>query len=461
MFKLYNTLSRKIEDFVPINPPTVGMYTCGPTVYDYQHIGNFRTMALSDILYRTLKYNGFEVKSVRNITNIDDKIMKGAAEKRLPISEYSKEYTRLFFEDTAKLNILPVDVTTYATEYVGKMVEYIKELIEKDYAYVEADGSVYFDISKFPGYGKLSRLDKRTVKSGTRVLSDEYPKDNVQDFALWKSVREDEREGYNSPWGRGRPGWHIECSVMSQGNLGDSFDIHVGGVDLIFPHHENEIAQSEAKSGKPFVRYWVHGEFLNVDGGKMSKSLGNFYTLGDVEKKGFRPLALRYFYLTAHYRAVLNFTWEALENAQNSLDKLRNKMGALQQPSKGVVFKGAVGCAEYEQKFLEAINDDLNMPVALAVMWKLIDDKDLPARARLVSLLRFDKVLGLKLDEVTTDIIDIIELPKEVQELVAKREKLREEQRFAQADEIRQKIERIGYNIEDTPESVKVKSIKQ
>lgn len=443
--KFYNTLSRKIEEFIPINPPKVGMYTCGPTVYDYQHIGNFRTMALSDILYRTLKYNGFKVKSVRNITNIDDKIIKGATEKKLPISEYSKEYTRLFFEDTAKLNILPADVTTYATEYVAKMIGYVKELVAKGYAYVEADGSVYFDISKFPGYGKLSRLDKRSIKSGTRVLSDEYTKDDVQDFALWKSVRSDEREGYDSPWGRGRPGWHIECSVMSQDNLGDSFDIHAGGVDLIFPHHENEIAQSEAKTSKPFVKYWVHGEFLNVDGGKMSKSLGNFYTLRDIEKRSFGPLALRYFYLTAHYRTVLNFTWEALGNAQNSLGRLRNKVGALRQPFKGVVFKGAVGCAEYEQRFLGAINEDLNMPEALAVVWKLVDDQTMPAEARLASLLRMDKVLGLKLAELPAE----KEIPGEVKKIMAKREKLRQGGKYSEADKIRDEITKMGYTVSD------------
>lgn len=459
--QLYNTLSRKIEEFVPLNPPRVGMYTCGPTVYDFQHIGNFRTMMLSDILYRTLKYNGFEAKSVRNITDIDDKIIKGAKEKNLSIGEYSKEYTRLFFEDTEKLNILPVDVTTYATEYVGKMVEYIKELIEKGYAYVEADRSVYFDISRFSDYGKLSRLDKRSIKSETRVLSDEYTKGNVQDFALWKSVKSDEREGYDSPWGRGRPGWHIECSVMGQDNLGDSFDIHVGGVDLIFPHHENEIAQSEAKTDKPFVKYWVHGEFLNVDGGKMSKSLGNFYTLRDMEKRGFDPLALRYFYLTAHYRTVLNFTWEALGGAQNALDKLRSKIKLLQRANQGVALIAAVGCAGYEGDFLEVINDDLNMPEALAVMWKLVDDASLPAGARLTSLLRMDKVLGLRLDDIQDSGFEIREVSGKVQKLIDEREKLREKKKFAESDQIREEIERLGYTIGDMPSGARLNKVNK
>ncbi|MEK7565678.1 MAG: cysteine--tRNA ligase [Patescibacteria group bacterium] len=425
--RFYNTLSRKIEEFRPINPPYVGMYTCGPTVYDYQHIGNFRTMMLSDILVRVLKYNGYEVKSVRNVTDIDDKIIAGAAQKNVSISDFSKEFTRVFFEDLEKLNILPVSVNTYATEYIPKMVSYISELLAKGYAYVEDDGSVYFSIAKFPGYGKLSKVNLSGLKTGTRILSDEYTKDLVQDFALWKKMGSKERGGYDSPWGKGRPGWHIECSVMSQDNLGDTFDIHVGGRDLKFPHHENEIAQAEVKTGKPFVNYWVHGEFLNVDGGKMSKSLKNFYTIKDVEEKGFEPLTLRYFYLTAHYRKLLNFTWEALEGAQKALDRLREKYAKL--ASQELLLR---------DQFLEAINDDLNMPQALAVAWKTESKKDLE---------EFDKVLGLRLGDLRE--LRDMGVPEEIKKLLDEREKLRGKKKFAEADEIRDKIIKKGYAVED------------
>ena len=422
--KIYNTLSRKIEEFRPINPPKVGMYTCGPTVYDYQHIGNFRTMVLSDLLGRILKYNNYEVKTVRNITDIDDKIIKNASEKQIPIKEYSTKFTKSFFEDSKKLNILAPEVTTHATKYVPKIIIYIEDLIKKGFAYRENDGSVYFSIAKFSDYGKLSGLDKRELKTGTRILSDEYSKENIQDFALWKATKPGEIQSYDSPWGKGRPGWHIECSVMSQDNLGENFDLHVGGIDLLFPHHENEIAQSEAKTGQPFVKYWVHGEFLNVDGGKMSKSLKNFYTLQDIIDKGFEPLALRYFYLSAHYRTVLNFTFEALEAAQTALQKLRRKAQNL--ASQEVLLRSY---------FLDAINDDLNMPQALAVAWKTENHDD---------LLEFDKVLGLDLFKENKK-----EIPEEVKKLLAEREKLRGEKKFAEADKIREELEKYGYSAQD------------
>jgi len=324
MLSLYNTLSRSVEEFKPINPPNVGMYTCGPTVYNYMHIGNLRTFVFSDILQRVLVYNGYKVKSVQNITDIDDKIIKKAKAEQVEMAHITFKFTKVFLEDVKKLNILDKDVMPRATEYVEKMIDYIKVLVDKKFAYVEKDGSVYFDISRFPNYGKLSGIDISSLKTGTRILSDEYTKENVQDFALWKSEPTDE-VGFDSPWGRGRPGWHIECSVMSQDNLGETFDIHAGGIDLIFPHHENEIAQSEGKTGKKFVNFFVHGAHMLVDGAKMSKSLDNFYTLKDVEEKNFEPLSLRYLYLQTHYRQEMNFTWEALKAAQNALDKLREE----------------------------------------------------------------------------------------------------------------------------------------
>lgn len=437
MLKIHNTLTRKIEEFEPINPPNVGMYICGPTVYDYMHVGNLRTFVLSDILIRVLKYDGYIVKAVQNITDIDDKIVKKAKENNVTIEEISKKFTGLFLQDTKALNILDKKVMPRATEYLGKMIKFIEILIEKDFAYIEKDGSVYFGISKFPQYGKLSGIEKAELKSGTRVLSDEYSKENPSDFALWKAVGPQE-VGFDSPWGHGRPGWHIECSVMSQENLGDTIDIHVGGIDLTFPHHENEIAQSEAKTGKKFVNYWVHGGFLLVEGKKMSKSLHNFYTLTDIVKKGFDPLALRYLYLQTHYRQEMNFTWEALEGAQNALNRLRNEISGADEPK--------IGCAEFEQKFEEAINDDLNMPNALAIVWDLVKS-DYPKSAKLESLYKMDKVLGLNLKEVQEK--KPLEIPEEVKNLVKEREGLRKQGRYHLADQLRNKIKKMGYEIQD------------
>lgn len=444
MLKLFNSLTRKIEEFTPINPPQVSIYTCGPTVYDYMHIGNLRTFVLSDLLIRVLKQNGFQVHSVRNITDIDDKIIARAKEKKLTIQELAEEYSQAFFTDLDKLNILAVDVNPKATEYINQMIKYVEELVEKEVAY-EKDGSVYFDISKFPNYGKLSGLKSRTLKTGTRILSDEYSKDNVQDFALWKAVGPDE-VGWDSPWGRGRPGWHIECSVMSQEYLGDTFDLHVGGVDLLFPHHENEIAQAEAKTGQQFVRFFVHGEHVLVEGAKMSKSLNNFYTLKDLEDKGFDPLALRYLFLSAHYRDKLNFTWEALQAAQNALSNLRETVRGLE--TGGQVTK------EYEQKFLEAVNNDLGLSQAVALMHQLLGDQNLSATEKGVTLLKMDQVLGLGLEEYLGQKIAV---PAEVQKLVDQREQMRVAGDFVQSDQLRKKITDLGFEVEDTSSGSRVK----
>lgn len=445
--KLHNSLTREVEEFEPIKPPIVGMYTCGPTVHDYQHIGNFRTMVLSDILYRVLTVNGYKVKSVRNITDIDDKIIKKAAQKGLPINEFSKEYSKIFFEDLQKLNVLEVDANPKATEYIKQMIAYNKDLIEKGLAY-EKDGSVYFDISKFKDYGKLSRVDKRELKTDTRVLSDEYTKENVQDFALWKAVKENE-EGFDSPWGRGRPGWHIECSVMSQEHLGETFDIHVGGIDLLFPHHENEIAQSEGKTGKKFVNYFIHGEHMMVDGKKMSKSLNNFYTIKDVEKRGFDPLVLRYLFLTAHYRDSLNFTWDSLKGAQTALDKLRNQMFSLRKEEGRTTLspEKQKKVEDYRSQFTEAINNDLNTPQALAVLWEVIKS-NIPSTDKFDLVLSFDEVLGLGLAQIK----DVrFKISDKIQKLVKQREKLRKAGRFEESDRVREKIDSLGHKVQDPP----------
>jgi cysteinyl-tRNA synthetase len=406
------------------------------------HIGNLRTFVFSDLLFRVLKFDDFQVEAAQNITDIDDKIIKKAKDEAKTISEVTTEYTKYFLEDIEKLNINPRNLKEQprATEYVEKMVAYIQILIEKEFAYVEKDGSVYFDISKFTDYGKLSGLEKRELKTGTRVLSDEYSKDDVQDFALWKAVEENE-VGYDSPWGKGRPGWHIECSVMSQSILGNKIDIHAGGIDLIFPHHENEIAQSEAKTGEsPFVKYWVHGAHMLVDGKKMSKSLHNFYTLAEIADRGFDPLALRYLFLQTHYRQEMNFTFEALEAAQNALNRLRKEVAAWEDSSTSIL--------EYEEQFRNAVNDDLNMPQSLSTLWEVVRS-DKTNSEKLATVLKFDEVLGLSLKDAKSLIQKQETVPAEVQEMLKEREDLRKEKKFIEADKIREKILEMGYKVED------------
>ena len=446
MLRLFNSLSRQIEEFIPLVPGKVGMYSCGPTVYDFQHIGNLRTAIFSDILRRVLMVNDFTIKLVRNITDIEDKIIKRASELEITPKELTDKYTQIFFNDLNSLNILPADVSPKATEHIEAMIKYIEVLIKRDFAY-ENNGSIYFDISKFPDYGKLSQLDKRELKTGTRTLSDEYEKENIQDFALWKSVGLDEF-GFDSPWGKGRPGWHIECSVMSQQNLGDTFDIHTGGVDLLFPHHENEIALSEAKTGQKFVNYFIHGEHLLIDGKKMAKSASNFYTLKDLEEKTFEPLAFRYLVLTAHYRDKLNFTWESLGAAQNALNNLREIVRQWTMDNGQWTIEN-----DLYQKFKEALNNDLNTPQALAVLWELVKS-DLPDNEKAGIILEMDKVLGLGLAEYIGKPVDV---PAEVMELVNQREAARNNKDFEKSDEIRKQINDLGFMIEDLETGPKVK----
>ncbi len=445
MLKIFNSLTRKIEEFTPINSQSVGMYVCGPTVYDYMHIGNLRTFTTSDILRRVLELDNYQVKFVENITDIDDKIIKRAKEQGVTTEELAKKYEKAFLEDIYRLNILPANVNPRATEHVGKMIKYIEELLKKGLAY-EKDGSVYFDISKFPDYGKLSQIDKRELKTGTRILSDEYSKDDVQDFALWKSVGPED-VGWDSPWGRGRPGWHIECSVMSQEYLGDSFDIHTGGIDLLFPHHENEIAQAEGKTGKKFVNYFLHGEHMLVDGQKMSKSLDNFYTIKDLEEKEIDTLALRYLFLTAHYKERLNFTWESLKAAQAALNKIREEIRLWEQPKEGV--------DEFQQKFSESVNNDLNTPQAVGVLHQLLKS-DYPTSSKSASILFMDKVLGLGLEDYLGKPIDV---PVEVMKLVETRENTRGLGDFTQSDKLRGEIKKLGYEVEDTPKGPVIKKL--
>ena len=454
MIKLFNTLSGKKEIFKPFKGKTAQIYTCGPTVYNYAHLGNLRTYVFEDILRRALEINGYKIKQITNITDVEDKIIKKAQQEKKEISQITRPYEKIFFEDLEKLNIEKAERYPRATEHIKEIINLISILVKKGFAYQSEDKSIYFDISKFKNYGKLSGLKKRQIpacqqagKSVGRIDSDEYKKDDAQDFVLWKSAKSNE-PFWSSPWGAGRPGWHIECSAMSMKYLGKTLDIHAGGVDLIFPHHENEIAQSEAATGKKFSKFWIHGEHLLVDGEKMSKSLGNIFTLRDFEKNNVNFLAFRYLLLGTHYRKKLNFTWQSLKAAQNALNNLyeffraSNKSASISQNQHKSASK------KYEKLFLTAINDDLNTPKALSVLWKIIKEKNLPGREKRRLLIDFDKVLGLGLKDIRPKKTAII--PQKIKDFVQKRELLRNNKQFIQADALRKQIEKLGYLIEDT-----------
>jgi len=449
-------MTREKDEFKPIDDMKVGLYTCGPTVYDYAHIGNWRTYLFEDILRRHLEYRGFEVMHVMNLTDVDDKTIRGANSRGISLNEYTAPFIEGFFEDRDALNVLPAHVYPRATEHVPEMIEIIKTLLDKGFAYKAEDGSVYFDISKFPGYGKLSHFRMEDLKAGARVRSDEYEKAQVSDFALWKGW--DEADGsvfWETELGKGRPGWHIECSAMSSKYLGKTFDIHTGGVDNIFPHHENEIAQSEASCGCTFVNYWMHSEHLQVDGRKMSKSLGNFYTLRDVIAKGYDPLVFRYLGISAHYKAKLNFTWKGMDAARTTLGNLYDFMGRL-DTSKSSGMEDAVERAKHD--FGEALDDDLNMPIALSVVFNLIKEVNTRGgggKEVFDAMVDFDRVLGLDLAERATPATT--EVPPEIEALLAERNAARAARDWATADRIRDELSAAGYVIEDTPEGSRVK----
>ncbi|MBN2197626.1 cysteine--tRNA ligase [Candidatus Wolfebacteria bacterium] len=453
MIKLYNILFRKKQIFKPIHNKQVGLYTCGPTVYDFVHIGNLRTYIFEDILRKTLKYNNYKIKHIMNITDVEDKIIKRAKKENKNIKEITEFFTDLFFKDIKKLNIEKAEFYPRATKHIKEMIVLIETLIKKGFAYQGKDKSIYFDISKFKNYGKLSQLKKRKIKTGARIVADEYNKDEAQDFVLWKAKKGDE-PFWQSPFGKGRPGWHIECSAMAMKYLGKTFDIHCGAVDLIFPHHENEIAQSEAATGKKFVNYWIEGEHLLVDNKKMSKSLNNFYTLRDLENKNFNPLAFRYLILTSHYRSKLNFSWKSLEAAQNALNNLYNEIKQINidKTKTNTNKKTSLNIQkQYKSKFLSAINDDLNTAKTISIVWQIIKDKKLINKEKKQLLTEFDKILSLGLNKVKT-----IKIPPQIKALASKREKLRVNKQFIQADRLRKKLEQLGYLIEDTPQGPKV-----
>jgi len=455
---LTNTLSRKKEEFKPIKQGFVGIYSCGPTVYRNVHIGNLRTYIAADLLKRMFLYNGSKVKHVKNITDVGHMRTTGADEHYDPIInealregksplELAKHYTDLYREDEKKLNVLSADENPKATDHIPEMIAIIKKLLEKDLAY-ETEGNVYFNVKKFSSYGKLSgnTLEKMDQLMEAVRVSVETDKNDSADFALWKKATDDRAMVWDSPWGKGFPGWHIECSAMSTKYLGSHFDIHTGAEDLIFPHHEDEIAQSEGAFDETFVNYWVHAGYLLVDGKKMARSAGNFYTLSDIINKGYQPLAFRYLMLTAHYKSRLNFTWDSLEAAANALNNLYREISSYGSEAK-------VGCAEFEQKFLEAVNDDLDIPKGLTVVWELVKS-DYPPSAKLRSLFKFDEVLGLGLKEIANT-----ETSGEVGQLVEQREEARAAKDFAKSDELRAQIAAKGFEVVDTDEGPKLKKI--
>ena len=449
--RLYNYLTHKKEVFLPLKKDLVSFYACGPTVYNYVHIGNLRTYVFEDVLRRVLEEDGYRVRHVMNITDIDDKTIRESKAAHMDLSTYTKRYEEAFFKDLATLAITPAWKYPRATEHVESMVTLISKLLKKKIAYI-SDGSVYFSISAFPSYGRLSRLAGRTLKTGARVDSDEYSKDMAEDFVLWKAKKEDE-PSWPSPFGEGRPGWHIECSTMSAHYLGMPFDIHAGGVDLIFPHHENEIAQSEGAQGTQFVRFFVEGEHLLVEGAKMSKSLGNTYTLRDIETREFSPLDFRYLTLSAHYRTKLNFTWDSLESARCARSELMEFIRTLLIDSEGKKYSGGsrFPYSAWQKKFMDAAHDDLNIPKALGVLWSFIrayyKAKTKHPKSAYTLFLGFDKVLGLSLLQVAIQTV-----PSNILHLLQERELLRKAQRWQEADKVRDSIEKEGWMVQDRSE---------
>lgn len=465
MLKLYNTLTKTIEEFKPRDPNSVTLYCCGPTVYDYAHIGNFRTYAMTDFLVRTLRYLGYKVNYVMNVTDVghlvsdadsgEDKLEKGAKREGKTAWDVAKFYTNAFLADSNKLKLLEPDVRPKPTEHIQEQIAMVQALLDKGFAYTIDDG-MYFDTNKFKEYGMLTGQSLEDLKAGARVEVNQQKK-NPTDFALWKFSPKGQKRDmeWDSPWGKGFPGWHIECSAMSRKYLGDQIDIHTGGMDLIPIHHTNEIAQSEAATGKsPFVRFWVHGQFILVDGEKMAKSKGNFYRLDDIEAKNFDPLALRYLYLTAHYRAFLNFTWESLQASQKSLEQLRGQVESLrlQASERRVLSHEKLAKIDaFRKKFEDALTNDLNMPQALATVWEMLKS-NIPSQDKFDLTLDFDEVLGLNLREERG-----FEIPKEIQELAHTRDGLRKENKFQEADHVRLEIEKRGYLVDDTPEGSYIK----
>ncbi|MBQ8882657.1 MAG: cysteine--tRNA ligase [Clostridia bacterium] len=453
MLKIFNTLSREKEEFKPVGK-AVTMYSCGPTVYNYAHIGNLRTYVFMDEVRRVLKYNGYKLKGVMNITDVghllsdgdegEDKMQKASREQKKTPWEIAEYYTSVFFEDIAQLNIGKPEIIAKATDHIEDMIKYVEKLVELGYGYETSDG-IYFDIEKFEGYGKLSRLNLDDQIAGARVeVNDE--KRNPYDFALWKKAPKEHIMQWPSPWGMGYPGWHIECSAMSRKYLGSLIDIHSGGVDHIPVHHENEIAQSEALEGKKTVNTWMHGEFMLVDGGKMSKSLGNTYTVAQLQEMGYAPLAFRYFCLNTHYRKKLNFTFDGLKAAAVAYDRLLALLGE-HKASSATTDKAVLD--KYLEEFTTAVNDDINIPASLGVLWTML--KNLPKSKDVYALaLTFDKVLGLSLDKATVPAKKEIVVSDEIRAIAETRWQARLNKDWATSDALRDKLLALGFVVKDS-----------
>ena len=468
---IFDTQTRMVEEITPEKDSLIRMYTCGPTVYDFAHIGNFRTFLFEDMLRRTLQLFGYTVTQVMNLTDVDDKTIRQSLVKNIPLAQYTEQYKKAFFEDLSFLRIQKAEQYPEATAYIPQMIAMISALVDKKAAYIHTDKSVYFSLSAAKEYGKLSHLKTQELQTQKRALSstDSYEKEDLQDFVLWKAYDE-KRDGsvfWESPWGKGRPGWHIECSVMAKELLGETIDIHAGGVDLIFPHHENEIAQSETCTGKPFSRYWVHAEHLLVDHKKMSKSLGNFYTLRDLIEKGYDPVAIRFFLLSNHYRTQLNFSLESIEAASASIKRIRDCVQRIETEAKKQIdteeFLKKV--SSYKEDFLNALAHDLHANEAVATVFDLIryvnhtlDSSGISENE--ASILKdffaqFDAIFDiLRADEKS--------IPEEIQQLLDQRAAARKRKDYAASDTLRNKIFSLGYIVEDLPEGQRVqKDVQQ
>ena len=459
--QFYNSLTRKKEIFKPIEPGKVKLYTCGPTVYDTAHIGNFRAFMFEDLLKRYLLLKGFEVNHIMNITDVDDKTIKRSFDENIPISELTKKYTGRFFEDLKVLKILPADNYPKATNHVPAMVRMIENLVKNKNAYIADDGSVYFAIDSYHDYGQLINLDFSQQKRSNRILADEYTKEKPQDFVLWKGWKEKEGDIFwDSPWGKGRPGWHIECSAMSTEYLGNHFDIHCGGVDNLFPHHENEIAQSVCATEEPFVNIWMHCEYLLVEKGKMSKSQGNYFRISDLIEKGFSGEILRYILLNTHYRSKLNFTMDKKHEAEQVIQRITDLYDRLLSINNTVENNASLP-KEYSQ-FERALDNDLDTPVALAVFFEWVRKTNIKLDSD--SLQEKEAVSGVYFLDKVNSIFDLIkeniEVPKEVLDLVNVRQKARQENDWVLSDKLRYKINDLGWIVEDTLTGQKCKPLK-
>src|SRR2546429_3921149 len=489
--RLYNTLSGKVEEFQPMNNNEVRMYACGPTVYDYGHIGNFRTFVAVDVLRRFLRQSGHTVHHVMNITDVDDKIIHNAAHAGLSVQQYTAKYEKAFLEDAATLNI-EQPILVRATEHIPEMAQFVADLEKKGFAYRAEDGSYYFRIAKFPGYGKLSKKDFAGMEDGARVDVDDYDKDNARDFALWKAPKPGEAF-WETPIGRGRPGWHIECSVMSMQQLGETFDLHAGGEDLIFPHHENEIAQSESMTGKPFVHFWFHARFLLVEGQKMSKSLGNFFTLRDLVLKGHKPSSIRFLLASVPYRNQLNFTFDGLKQAAVSVERLRNFQSRLEvgQFPQGTTEAMAELARDTLQRFRAGMEDDLNTAQAQAAIFDMVRKanaaidagqlKKDDAAVLLDVLEKFDQIFAVLIDDETEKMKKILEWARSenrekdvsnallktvdaqqlsdaaIEQKIAEMEQARRSRKFQSSDAIRAELTAAGIVVENTKDGVRWK----